>query len=248
GPWTVTVAWGDGTPNTTFGTTAAGSLGTQPHTYAEEGTYTVTVTVTNNSTSGSGSGMFQVSVADQNVAAVGGFSVTAAEGALSATQTVATFTDPAGPEANDGTHYSASINWGDGTAPSTGTISIAAGSTTFTVLGNHTYAEEGTYTITVTINHEATTPQTVTDTATVSNPAVVGSALTVTATAGAPFFNKAVANFTDPGGAEPNPSDPAGTINNHYAIVSINWGDGTPLDTTTGTLSYSGSPGSKTNT
>jgi hypothetical protein len=129
---------------------------------------------------------------------------------------------------------------------SSGTISLSGG--VFTVNGTHTYGEEtsGTFAITVTINHEATAPQTVTSTATVSDPAVVGSTIAVNATAGAPFFNKAVANFTDPGGAEPNPADPAGTINDHYTIVSINWGDGSPPDTTTGKLSFSGSPGSKT--
>ena len=42
-----------------------------------------------------------------------------------------------------------------------------------------------------------------------------------------------------PGGAEPNASDPAGTINTHYQVTSIDWGDGTPLDTSTATLSLS---------
>jgi hypothetical protein len=55
-----------------------------------------------------------------------------------------------------------------------------------------------------------------------------------------------VATFTDQGGVEPNPADPSGNINNHYKVVSIDWGDGSPLDTTTGALSYSGMPGSKT--
>jgi hypothetical protein len=183
-------------------------------------------------------------VSDPNVVAVGGLTVTGVEGSLSATQSVAFFTDPGGPEANDGTHYSASINWGDGSATSTGTISFGGGA--FTVSGNHSYAEEGVYTITVAINHETSTPQTVTSTAVVSDPAVVGSSITVTATAGSPFFNKVIANFTDPGGAEPNPSDPVGTIANHYAIVSINWGDASPLDTSSGVLSFSGSSGSKT--
>src|SRR5262249_20315202 len=73
----------------------------------------------------------------------------------------------------------------------------------------------------------------------VSDPAVVGSAATVTATAGAPF-TQTVAPFTDPGGAE------AGSITSSYQVTSIDWGDGTAVDTVTGTISYAGSPGSTT--
>jgi hypothetical protein len=155
---------------------------------------------------------------------------------------VATFTDPGG--GGEPSDYSASINWGDGSPATVGTITLTG--TTFTVSGSHLYGEEGTATIRATINHENTTPQTVTGTVTISDPAVVGTALADTATAGAPLFNQAVATFTDPGGAEPNPSDPSGTINNHYKVVSLNWGDGSALDTTTGSLSYSGGAGSKT--
>ena len=36
-PWTVDVKWGDGTPDTIFTTSTSGSLGTQDHTYGEEG-------------------------------------------------------------------------------------------------------------------------------------------------------------------------------------------------------------------
>jgi hypothetical protein len=46
GPWNVDVNWGDQTGDTTFTVTSPGSLGTQAHTYGEEGTSTVTVTVT----------------------------------------------------------------------------------------------------------------------------------------------------------------------------------------------------------
>ena len=46
GPWTVNVNWGDGSPHTTFTRATQGTLGTQTHTYADNGTYTVTVTVT----------------------------------------------------------------------------------------------------------------------------------------------------------------------------------------------------------
>jgi hypothetical protein len=49
-----------------------------------------------------------------------------------------------------------------------------------------------------------------------------------------------LATFTDPGGPEPNPSDPSGTLASHYKIDSINWGDSTPLDTTSGAISFDG--------
>jgi hypothetical protein len=116
----------------------------------------------------------------------------------------------------------------------------------FTVTGSHTYGEEGPYTVTTTIGH--TTPPTVaTSTATVADPAVLqGPAVAITAKEAIAFTNKAVAQFTDPGGAEPNPSDPTPGISNHYSVVSIDWGDGSPLDTTSGSISYSGAPGSKT--
>src|SRR5262249_26830018 len=151
GPWSAIINWGDGTSNTTLNPSGPGPLGGQSHNYAEEGTYMVTITVADTGNNVSASGMFLVTVSDQNVVVAGVSSVMGTEGALSATQAVATFTDPAGPEPNDGTHYSASIDWGDGTLPTTGTISLAAGSTTFTVSGNHTYSEEGSYTITITI-------------------------------------------------------------------------------------------------
>src|SRR5437868_6581223 len=38
-PWGVDVNWGDGSPHTTFSTGSQGSLGTQDHTYADNGTY-----------------------------------------------------------------------------------------------------------------------------------------------------------------------------------------------------------------
>src|SRR5207302_5100887 len=52
--------------------------------------------------------------------------------------------DPLGVQSD----YSATINWGDRTATSTGTIGINGSN--FQVSGSHTYAEPGTYTILVT--------------------------------------------------------------------------------------------------
>jgi hypothetical protein len=44
--WLVDVSWGDGTSDTIFSTTRQGSLGTQKHTYANSGPYTITVAIT----------------------------------------------------------------------------------------------------------------------------------------------------------------------------------------------------------
>src|SRR5207248_3238622 len=46
GPWSVTVHWGDGTPDSHFQAAAQGSLGSLPHTYTGTGPYTISVTVT----------------------------------------------------------------------------------------------------------------------------------------------------------------------------------------------------------
>jgi hypothetical protein len=167
-----------------------------------------------------------------------GASFSAVEGAGFTNRAVATFTDPGGAEPNASdpgpiaSHYGATITWGDGTTTA-GTITLSAG--TFTVSGNHTYGEEGTYMTSVTITHEAAPPTMVMGSAVVSDPAVVATGVNVNATAGAPFFNVAVATFTDPGGPEPNASDPTPGISNHYT-ATITWGDGTPAST--GTISF----------
>jgi Protein of unknown function (DUF642) len=90
---------------------------------------------------------------------------------------VATFTDSyLGLPGN----FSASINWGDGTAPSTGAITgtTTASGTTFTVSGTHTYAAHGTYAPSVTITSIAGS------TASVSGSVVVADAVTTCAGSG----------------------------------------------------------------
>src|SRR5262249_55893203 len=126
---------------------------------------------------------------------------------------VATFTDPAGAEANDGTHYSASIDWGDKTTATTGTITLTG--STFTVNGTHTYASSRAYTITCTINHE-------TITTTGKRPATVGTTSQQPPIVTAPSNQNAIegtAQAFDLGSF----SDAAGGPWN----VDVNWGDGT---------------------
>jgi hypothetical protein len=180
GPWNVDVNWGDGTPHATFSTSTVGSLGTLSHTFAEERTYTVTVTVTNTATSHSDSKTYQVTVSDPAVTPTGGFSLTTARGAPLCDVTVATFIDPGGAEPNpsdpSGVHYTADIDWGDGTPSSAGEIGFSGspGSKTdaFTITGDHTYVGNGTYTIKITIHHESATDVMTTSTATVKSIAI----------------------------------------------------------------------------
>ena len=64
--WSVDVNWGDGSTHTTFTKSSTGSLGSRPHTYADNGSYTVTVKVSDDADEGSAS--FTVAVG--NVAPV----------------------------------------------------------------------------------------------------------------------------------------------------------------------------------
>src|SRR4029077_15239505 len=85
--------------------------------------------------------------------------------------TVATFTDTDTVTATG--DLSATINWGDGTPATAGTISGSSGS--FTVSGTHTYSASGTDQVTVTSANDA--PGTPTATAN-STANVAGGTLT----------------------------------------------------------------------
>ncbi|APW59101.1 NF038122 family metalloprotease [Paludisphaera borealis] len=230
-PWGVTVAWGDGSSNTSFFLNSAGSLGSKPHKYAEEGSYTVTVTV-NDFTSQTQSKTFQVNVSDPAVIATGR-SISAVEGASTGSVVLATFTDPGGPEPIG--DYSADVNWGDGSGTQVGAGSIVFNGSTFEVHGVHTYAEESgpehpgsqPYVITVTIHHESAPMTVVASSATVSDPSVVAVGVPVFAV-NCKTITVSPATFTDPGGPE--------SLNDYSA--SIDWGDGT--GSSVGSISYAG--------
>jgi hypothetical protein len=139
---------------------------------AKEENILVSVVNPANSTTGA-----SFTISDPSVTAVNGSGFTATAGADSSLQTVATFTDPAGAEPNTsdptGVHYTASIDWGDGTLSpdvTTGTVGGPFDNGLFTVSGSHTFANAGRYTITTTIHHETAADQTASDVATV-NPA-----------------------------------------------------------------------------
>jgi hypothetical protein len=156
------------------------------------------------------------SAADPPITATG-VPVTATEG-IAFNGTVATFTDP---DTNaTASEYSATIDWGDGSPTSAGTVSGPTAGT-FTVTGSHTYADEGVYTTTVVITDSdtASNTKTVTSTATVGDAALTsGPPVPIIATEGMAFSGTVVGSFSD--------ANPGATAADFTA--TIHWGDGSP--------------------
>jgi hypothetical protein len=228
GDFTTSIDWGDGA--STAGT-LAGSGGsftlTGSHTYAAAGDYTIS-SFMNDDTPDSAVG-FATTQAD--IGFGGSVDVEAAQPPtetqpiLSGTQ-IATFVDNSGDPVGD---YTATINWGDGTAPTTGVISGSNGSFTVSSASDQTYADEGNFTVTVTVQR---TDNNGTATATMSGTVDVAddddftnqAGFTINGSPNEPLTNVTVANFTD--------TDTVNTASDFVATIA--WGDGT---TSAGTVS-----------
>ncbi len=103
------------------------------------------------------------------------------------------------------------IDWGDGTAASQGTLDSLQ-----QVTGTHTYVEEGVYDATINWKDaKGSNQQTPFDVKVVDAP-LTATPVSITATTGV-AFNGAVATFTD--------ANPNGTVSDFSA--TIDWGDGT---------------------
>jgi hypothetical protein len=214
GDYSASIAWGDG--GTSAGTiSSAGGTFTvsATHLYAAEETYPIKVVI-HHDTALDATVAATANVSDPAVVPTGGFTFSGTEGAMAASQVVATFSDPGGPEVlND---YLASVDWGDGTS-SIGTISFNAVGNLFTVTAPHLYLGEGQFTITATISHDAAPLNATTSTANIVDPMLVATGqFTVSAVEGANSAVGTLATFTDPGGNEP--------LANYAATVA--WGDG----------------------
>ena len=221
--YSATIDWGDGTPisDGAISKTPEGTFTiTGSHTYTDEGAATATVTIHDiDNPANTATAATTVTVGDAPLSADTPTSITAVEGA-GFTATVGSFTD-----ANPGstiTDFTASIDWGDGTSSSGGTVSGPTGGP-FTVTGTHTYTEEGSYPLTVSVLDDGGATTTLTGAATVTD-----AALTATGNPNLlstnPVTNLPVATFTD--------ANPGGTIADFTA--SIDWGDGA---TSAGTVS-----------
>ncbi len=202
---------------------------------AEEAT--ANVTVVNPAPGGGTSGAVAFSINDAGLTGTG-VVVRATEG-FSFSARVSTFTDanPLAPLSDFMTGPGgATINWGDGTATSAGTITQPGGvGTQFVVTGTHKYSDEGSYTITITITDKGGSSKASTATATIADAALSASGVPIKATKGVPFSGQ-VATFIDA-----NATDPLIDFTAGAGGATINWGDGTPI--TAGTVTQPGGTG-----
>ena len=145
--------------------------------------------------------------------------------ALPGSTTVATFTDTNTSDLASG--FTASINWGDGTATTTGTVTGSNGS--FSVAGGHTYPDEGNFGPSVLITRTSDGVNTTANgtVGVAENDALTPQGATIGASTNQPLNNVVVATFSD--------ADTVSPASDFF--TSINWGDGT---TTGGSVSGSG--------
>ncbi|HEY8752080.1 MAG TPA: hypothetical protein VIM40_00315 [Arthrobacter sp.] len=223
GEYSATINWGDGSPATTgtvTGPTGGPFTVNGSHTYSEEGNYTVSVTITDtDAPANSATASSHATVVDAALAPAPAKTISTTEGAAF-TGTVAGFTD-ANPTATI-EDFTASINWGDGSPATTGTVTGPTGGP-FTINGSHTYTDEGSYSIKTAVTDKGGSTATPEGNATVADAALTGAGTNSTM---AQNFNGAVATFADADTTTSSPAD---------FTATIDWGDGTA--TSAGTVS-----------
>ncbi len=245
--FTAIIDWGDGSP-TTLGTivsTGGGGFNVQgTHAYARPGSYITKVNVTDNGGS---------TVTLNGTATVTDLPVTGAvrnfpavEGQDTGSIVLATFSDP-NPlaTASDLTATLPVGGWGDGTPGAPVVLAITqiggtATSTLFAVLGNHKYAEEGTYTV----NINVTTRGGVTTALTPATATVIDAALSssngteITGIEGNTTGTVLLGSFRDA-----NQGATAADFTTAPGSVVVNWGDGSaPQTLAAANLTAIGSP------
>jgi 6-phosphogluconolactonase (cycloisomerase 2 family) len=153
------IDWGDGTAATSATFDSNGNA-TGSHTYAEEGDYVGALTFSD--ACGGTTAPFKAYVADG--ALTPGLAVVSGVAGAPVNGTIAQFSDadPAGAPSD----YAATIDWGDGSAHSAGSV-IPAATSGFKVRGVHTYARGGAFQITVVISDNGVASTTVNPIATV---------------------------------------------------------------------------------
>jgi len=210
--FTATVNWGDGTSDEGTVQGGGGSFTvTDDHVYAEQGNYSVSVAISEDN-GAAATATTTATVSDAPLTITGGFEL----GAIvnqSSSLTLAAFTD--GNPYSQASDFTATIDWGDGTAPTQVSVSPAVNGL-YQITGQHTYTADGSYTATITL----------------ADADGASSATTSTVAVGDLYAgeqgNLTLASFTDT-----NPNARTGDF-----TVTIQWGDGT---SGFGTVSQSGS-------
>src|SRR5207248_285241 len=206
--WAVDVDWGDGSPHTPFSAASQGSLGSQTHTYADNGSYTVTVKVTDKD-GGVGSAQFSVDVANLAPSVTAAADQSSDEGE-SHSFSLGSFSDPG---ANDAPWHVA-VDWGDGHSDSFNTGSQGS-------LGslNHTDADNGLYSVSVSVTDKDGGTGSAGFQATVHNVAPSVTAAADQSSDEGASHSFSLGSFSDPG------------ANDGPWSVDVNWGDGGPHST-----------------
>ncbi len=219
--YTATIDWGDGTSSADTRITSQGTANGVVfsvfgnHTYAEEGTYSTTVTITKTASGSTAIALGQAVIADAALTAGAPVALTPSTGAKLTNTIVGTFTDAnTGAAASD---FTATIDWGDGTATSPGTIVATTPAGTFEVEGTHAYANPGSYATKIVVDDVGGSTVTLPGSAVVTDPALTGTTNAIAAVEGISTGTIVLATITDP--------NTLATASNLSATV--NWGDGT---------------------
>jgi PKD repeat protein len=251
-PHTATIDWGDGSTPTAgvVDEPNGGNDGevTGSHFYADNGIYTVTVTVFGDDGTSS-SDTFTVTVVNVNPTVTATTDQTVDEGTPISITNIGTVTDPGydTPPAGGGVDetFTFSIDWGDGSTDSTGSVTIddVGGPNDLTngsFDGTHEYADDGIYTVTITVTDDNGGVGTDTFTITVNNVAPTLTPTTNrTVDEGTPISITNIGTFTDPGYDTP----PAGGVQDETFTFTIDWGDGSTDSTGTATIDTPGGVG-----
>lgn len=213
--YSATVDWGDGATSagSISGSCNGGFAVQGTHTYAEGGSYTLRVPISGTNDSG-GTATGTAAVTDAPLAGTG-TAISATQGSAFG-KTLGTFSD-SGPNSGR-TDFTASVDWGDGSPASPGTVSGGPGAGPYTVTGSHTYFAAGTKRISLTVTDAGGATTALRSTATVGSSSLSVFGGSVVAVEGTPAA-LAGAAFTDP----------SCTATDVYAVL-IDWGDGTAAD------------------
>ena len=230
-----TIDWGDGSPLATGMISQPGGVGTAfvvtssgYHTFADAGSYPVVVSVKD----AGGKALLIAStatVAPASLSSPTGIDLATGEGKALSNVPVATFVD--GSRTSTPGDFAATIDWGDGTTPTVGFITMVGGTASgplFAVSGSHTYASKGSFAVKATISDLNNNSTQATSAATVAAAPLMAQGATFTGVEGNSTGAVLLATFSDAGGTLPPSS---------YA-ASVNWGDGTfssPTITSSGT-------------